>query len=461
MQKKLVFVIDSDLYIRNYFETGFINKLSKIYKIYFIYSKDVKNKNFIKKNNKNFLGFYSISNFKKRIYYLFNNVLIWKFRKKSSSFIFRFYRLLNFENFPIKINRFQSKFSFKNFLIKTYTKFFSINFFFEILKKILNSQILLNKSVTKYLKKLKPDLVIYPTNAFEPLVSEIPIICKKLDIKSYFLIDNWDNLSSKSILINHPDYISVWGKQTANHARKIQNIPKKSIFVCGTPRYETFFKKKDSKLKKIYNKNYILFLGTSLKFDEEIIVEKIDGILQKNKKYFGNCYLVYRPHPWRQSYDLINDKDLKKTIIDKQVKKNYLNLNFKTTFQPNLNYYPSLLSNAEFVLGGLTSMMIESLIFKKKYLALTFNDNKNYTNQYVVSKYFSHFKEIKKFKNITFLSKISNNLLEKELKKIWKKRKTINPNLDKDLKYIIDNGESGYFSKIKNSLNYIFSHEKN
>ena len=167
MQKKLVFVIDSDLYIRNYFETGFINKLSKIYKIYFIYYKNVKKKNFIKKNNKNFLGFYSISNFKKRIYYLFNNVLIWKFRKKSSSFIFRFYRLLNFENFPIKINRFQSKFSFKNFLIKTYTKFFSINFFFEILKKILNSQILLNKSVTKYLKKLKPDLVIYPTNAFD------------------------------------------------------------------------------------------------------------------------------------------------------------------------------------------------------------------------------------------------------------------------------------------------------
>ena len=60
-------------------------------------------------------------------------------------------------------------------------------------------------------------------------------------------------------------------------------ISQKSIFVCGTPRYETFFKKKDSKLKKIYNKNYILFLGTSLKFDEEIIVEKIDGILQKIK----------------------------------------------------------------------------------------------------------------------------------------------------------------------------------
>ena len=181
------------------------------------------------------------------------------------------------------------------------------------------------------------------------MVSEIPIICNKLEIKSYFLIDNWDNLSSKSILINRPDFISVWGTQTANHARKIQNIPKKSIFICGTPRYESFFKKKNLKLKKIYNKKYILFLGTSLKFNEEMIVEKIDKILQKNSKFFKNCYLVYRPHPWRQSTDLINLKNLKKTIIDKQVKKNYLKLNFKTSFQPNLNYYPSLLSNSEFV----------------------------------------------------------------------------------------------------------------
>lgn len=458
MQKKLVFIIDSDLYIRNYFETGFINKLSKTYDIYFIYSKEVNNKKFIKQNKK-FLGFYSISNFKKRIYYLFNNVLIWKFRKKSSSFIFRFYRLLNFQNFPIKIKSTKPNFSFKNLFIKIYTKILSISFFFKTLKTILNSQILLNKTVLNYLEDLKPDLVIYPTNAFEPLVSEIPIICNKLKIKSYFLIDNWDNLSSKSILINRPDFISVWGRQTANHARKIQNIPKKSIFICGTPRYDSFFKKKNLKLKKIYNKKYILFLGTSLKFNEEMIVEKIDKILQKNSKFFKNCCLVYRPHPWRQSTNLINLKNLKKTIIDKQVKKNYLKLNFKTSVQPNLKYYPSLLSNSEFVVGGLTSMMIESLIFKKKYLALIFNDKKNYTNQYVVSKYFTHFKEIKKFENISFISKSAINSLEKELKNIWKNRKKNNPNLDKDLRYIINNGKQGYFSEISSSLTKILSYE--
>ena len=302
---------------------------------------------------------------------------------------------------------------------------------------------------------------MYPTNAFEPLVSEIPIICKNYDIKSYFLVDNWDNLSSKSILINQPDYISVWWRQTARHAKKIQGISSKKIFINGTPRYESCFEKRDSKFKNIYgNKKYILFLGTSLKFDEETVVKKIDKILIKNNIFFNNCYLVYRPHPWRQSNDLININDLKKTIIDKQVSKNYLKLNFKTIFQPNLEYYPALLSNAEFVLGGLTSMMIEALIFKKKYLAITHNDHKNYTNQYIVSKYFTHFKEIKKIKNISFHNNLSDKSLEDKIKKIWKQRKKINYDSDLDLKYIINNDSEGYFNKINNSIERIFLNAK-
>lgn len=460
MKKKIVFIIDSDLYIRNYFETGFLKKLSKIHNIFFILSNEVNNKSFIKKK-KNFLGYYSISNLKRRAYYLFNNILLWKFRNRSTSFIFRFYRLLDFQGFPIKLN-IKKKFKFKPLIIKFYTKIFSMGFFFKILKKILNSEIFLNKNISNYLTKVKPDVVIYPTNAFEPLVSEIPIICKNQKVKSYFLIDNWDNLSSKSILTNQPDYISVWGKQTANHAKKIQRIPSKKIFINGTPRYESFFKVKNQKFKNIYNKKkYILFLGTSLKFNEEIIVEKIDKILEKNSAFFKNCHLVYRPHPWRQSNDIVDIKKLKKTIIDKQIITNYFKLDFGTSFQPNLKYYPALLSNAEFVMGGLTSMMVEALIFKKKYLAFTFNDNQNYTNQYVVSKYFTHFREIKKIKDIAFHSNLSEKLLENKVKKIWKKRNKIYQNSDVDLDYIINSDEKGYFNKIVSSLDKIFLNAKN
>lgn len=454
MKKKLFLIIDSDLYIRNYFSTGVIKKLSQKYDI-FISASDEINKKSLIEENKNFIGYYSISFFKRRIYYLFNNIILWKYRKKSSSFLFRFYRLLNFQGFPINLNTKIKKNLLKIFFIKLYVYILSNNFFFKILKKILNNNIFFNKQILAYLNQIKPDLVIYPTNAFEPLVFELPLICKSMSLKSFFLVDNWDNLSSKSILINQPDYISVWGEQTAKHAEKIQGIPKSKILICGTPRYDLFFKKKNKKFKNIYNKKYILFLGTSLKFNEETTVEKINNILEKNKDFFNNCYLVYRPHPWRQSKDLIEINKLKKTIIDKQIEKNYLKLNFETSFQPSLNYYPSLISNAEFVIGGLTSMTIESLIFEKKFLALIFNDKINYTNQYIVSKYFTHLREIRKFEDIKFITNISNRSLEEEMKNMWLKRNKKSKNSLNNLRYIIDNGDDGYNRNLLQAINKI------
>ena len=88
----------------------------------------------------------------------------------------------------------------------------------------------MNKNISDYVAKIKPDLVVYPTNAFEPLVSEIPIICKNHKVKSYFLIDNWDNLSSKSILINQPDYISVWGSRQQIMLKRFKAYHQKNIY---------------------------------------------------------------------------------------------------------------------------------------------------------------------------------------------------------------------------------------
>jgi hypothetical protein len=100
-------------------------------------------------------------------------------------------------------------------------------------------------------------------------------------------------------------------------------------------------------------------------------------------------------------------------------------------------------------------MMIESLIFEKKFLALTFNDKINYTNQHIVFKYFTHFREIRKFKDIKFIKNISNFLLEEEMKKMWLKRNKKNKNSCNDLRYIIDNGDHGYNINLLRAINKI------
>ena len=57
--------------------------------------------------------------------------------------------------------------------------------------------------------------------------------------KNIILIDNWDNLSSKSGIYNNNLYFTVW-KTNQNFAKKIQNIEKK-VFIVSTPRYDKYF----------------------------------------------------------------------------------------------------------------------------------------------------------------------------------------------------------------------------
>ena len=45
---------------------------------------------------------------------------------------------------------------------------------------------------------------------------------------------------------------------------------------------------------------------------------------------------------------------------------------------PDLKYYPKLLNDCLFAMGGLTTMLIEASIFDKIYLAIGFDDKKKF-----------------------------------------------------------------------------------
>ena len=91
-------------------------------------------------------------------------------------------------------------------------------------------------------------------------------------------------------------------------------------------------------------------------------------ILQK-KDYYKDLFIVYRPHPFRKIQTNFKNENFKNVILDPQIE----NLEYRKW--PNLEYYPKIISNSLFVVGGLTSMMIESLIFWKKYIAISYFDD--------------------------------------------------------------------------------------
>ena len=130
--------------------------------------------------------------------------------------------------------------------------------------------------------------------------------CKQKQIMSIAIQENWDNLSSKSLLLNHPDHFLTWGKQSSSHLRSIQQF-KGSIHEIGSLRLNSFYKYRDTHLKnnKHLKKNgkpkifSILLVGTGPTTHDFQLVKNISQYLSINKN--SQIKIFYRPHPYFKS----------------------------------------------------------------------------------------------------------------------------------------------------------------
>jgi hypothetical protein len=283
-----------------------------------------------------------------------------------------------------------------------------------------------NKPLQTKLHKLKPDLVLFPSSAYDPEGTDLIKICKQNNIPTAFLIDNWDNLSSKSIFWELPSHIGVWGNQSKEHAKYIQGFKDKEVSLLGTPRYDDYFAVRESSLETPYSFKYVLFVGTALVFDELAVLIHLNKIIQKNSLLRG-IKIVYRPHPWRQTEDVFALDSLEHVVVDSQLADAYRSGKRDVSLQPSLSYYPSLLSNAEFVMGGLTSMMIEALIFHKQFLGLVHDDHKNFTSMHNVYKNYTHFEGIEKMDAVTLCDDL--DILENTFNNVWNSRDVLSSEL--------------------------------
>ena len=420
MKKKILILINSDTYVRNYLETEAFKKIVKKFNCFFIAnSNEVLNKKRLsKKLKKKFLGYidYSKNDFKMFQKYLYRNFLLNNENSRTIDYLKK------------KILR--PKFYWQgdkwyDLVLKFPSRLFSFlkkNLEFLIFK-IINKNIFLkipDNKIIEICDKIKPDLFIFPLQDAHIASFDLLQINKKN--KTLGLIDNWDNLSSRPTHQLKPKYISVWGKQTKEHAIKFQKFNKQNIFVIGTPRFSEYFKKRNIKLKSNFKFKYFLFLESFNNYDNFFVLKKLDNFIEKNKK-FKNYKILYRPHPWqKKNRSILIENEFKNLIIDPQLKKKYLSLKFSSSFQPDIKYYSSLIKNAEVVITGPTSMLIEATIFYKKILLLAYK-SKSSTPYSEELKNFEHLKGIENLKNIKTVN-IESDFINKLMK-------TLDLNIDK------------------------------
>ena len=265
----------------------------------------------------------------------------------------------------------------KIFLKRNIFLLLSKNLFFKIFKILFKLIIIPEKNLVEIFNKFEPELLIYPTHGAEPEFYKILKICKKQKIKSLLIIDNWDNLTSHSFFYIKPDFLTVWGEQTKNHAIQFHNFTNKQVYKFGNPKFNNYLKLTNIKLKNEYDFKYILFLGSFANWNEVDCVIRLNEIINNNNL---KIKIVYRPHPSLylnkdKIYNYIdNNKNSKNNIIlDKTVKNNKENLSSNVSnltdksrqyIEPE-NYFESLIQNSELCIGTLSTITIEALIFRK------------------------------------------------------------------------------------------------
>ena len=458
-KEKILIVISSDLFIRNYINTNALRSLENEFDCHYVGNIDISIRQDLEKKS-NFHGYYEIDELTQLKHQKIFDAMMYKFRHKSKSFHFRVMRQTPYlrtifygpkRRFHLRL----LKWVLMKPLIILKRLLLDKKFIYRQYLNFLKNSIQPNNELKKYIHQHNYDLVIFPSSAYDVDGIDLVTICNAQNLKTLFLVDNWDNLSSKSILWKKPSYIGVWGNQSKAHAIEIQGFDPTKVLLQGTPRFDQYFENRNQTIENYFDFNYILFVGTALNFDEERALQVIDEILENNKDSLNNLKLIYRPHPWRQNNCIVRESYGKNIITDPQI---LISSNDKSTKnQPDLDYYPSLISNAEFLVGGLTTMLIEGLIFYKQFLAIVHDDKKLVTNMRNAWDYFEHFNGLDKVHSIQF--SFDENDLERALLKSWSQRRLINKvEMDNNREWYLYKDEKQYKDRLLENVKIILNH---
>lgn len=308
-----------------------------------------------------------------------------------------------------------------------------------------------------FLKSHSIDLLMIPSGGREPAAVMSTASCDTVGVKSLLMLDNWDNISSKTVFWNKPSFLGTWGPQSTHHAISIQKFTPNQVFDLGTPRFDVYVNKKSELIgmsREFESKSYILFLGSHLFFDEIQILCKLDLILSDpNSELFG-LRIVYRPHPHRiRGFDFFN-YNFENVTLDPELSTHYSTKEKSSQYVTNLEHYPEIISGAVMVLCGLTSMLIEARILKKPVGVFVHDELGNATSPYNVYRNYLHFEGIENLRDVVLISELS--ALEKSLLALLHlagSPSVVDPHLD----YFITTKPSSYGIRLKNVVGQIAS----
>lgn len=241
-------------------------------------------------------------------------------------------------------------------------------------------------------------LISWSQNAEPSAIASI-LLGKKIKVPSMVVVDNWDNLSSKSIFPLEPNALICFGQQSVDFARSIQKFNECKIYPIGSARFEIYRGVIEGCEKK--EPRQILYAGSSIAAEDLEILELFENYYSTNNV---DINFKYRRHPYPQGPELNLDD---------------LHLKFPKLFKPgqvlpsraleSLEQTKEELRTTKILVAMPTTFLLEGVLCKIPTILISFKSKKIRTSSRTMIEELEHLKGIENIHNIS-LVKNSNEL---------------------------------------------------
>jgi hypothetical protein len=400
-KKRIGLFIGSDFHARSIVESGVLDALIIDYEVVIFTSLKIKVKFLARFSELNCVEF-EVS---RKVNKLFSQYLALgtaRYMNRSNSFRFRIKRYILGDYYESR--SLLAKFIWVN---KSFLKALRVviriligkSLFFKYKEKVYFNKLKKQFNLSE-LQSLNFNLLISWSQNAEPSAIASILLGKSIKVPSMVVVDNWDNLSSKSIFPLEPNALICFGQQSVDFAHSIQKFNECKIYPIGSARFEIYrgviegFETKEPR--------QILYAGSSIAAEDLEILELFENYYSTNNV---DINFKYRRHPYPQGPELNLDD---------------LHLKFPRLFKPGevacTNVLESLeqtkeeLRSTKILVAMPTTFLLEGVLCNIPTILISFESKKVRTSSRMMIEELEHLRGIGNVHNI-FLVKNSIELI--------------------------------------------------
>ena len=398
-KKRIGLFIGSDFHARSIVESGVLDALIIYYEVVVLTSIKTRVNHLARFSELNFVEF-DVSRKVNKLFSQYLTLGTTRYMNRSNSFRFRIKRYIlgdYYESSSLLAKIIWAIKSFLKALRVVIRILIGKSLFFKYKEKVYFNKLTKQFNLSE-LQSLNFNLLISWSQNAEPSAIASILLGKRIKVPSMVVVDNWDNLSSKSIFPLEPDALICFGQQSVNFAHSIQKFNKCKIYPLGSARFEIYRGVIEGCEKK--EPRQILYAGSSIAAEDLEILELFENYYSTNNV---DINFKYRRHPYPQGPELNLDD---------------LHLKFPRLFKPeqvlpsrvleSLEQTKEELRTTQILVAMPTTFLLEGVLCKIPTILISFDSKRVRTSSRMMIEELEHLKGIENLHNIFLV----NNSIE-------------------------------------------------